>query len=109
MALAATAAEKIEILRDQFSVPSVFARTAAGTAFGSGYAQAEDRTEALLRNLLSAKPGEVSAQLRPLIDAYCAGINRYLQERSNAAQVTGEMVAGFSRTAFSTIHGSNDV
>jgi acyl-homoserine-lactone acylase len=49
------AAEKVEILRDEYGVPHVFAKTAAGAAFGSGYAQAEDRLEEMLRNYRKAE------------------------------------------------------
>src|SRR5256885_8832415 len=110
MALAAFAAEKVEILRDEFGVPNIFARTAAGAAFGAGYAQAEDRTEALLRNLRSSDSAEISATLRPILEAYCAGINRYLEEhpRKDTIKVTPESVAAFSRHAFTFIHGSDD-
>jgi len=48
-------AEKIEILRDEYGVPHIFAATAAGAAFGSGYAQAEDRLEEMLRNYRKAE------------------------------------------------------
>src|SRR5258705_3174532 len=48
------AAEKVEILRDEYGVPHIFATTAAGGAVGSGYAQAEDRLEELLRNYRKA-------------------------------------------------------
>ncbi|HUI53553.1 MAG TPA: penicillin acylase family protein [Bryobacteraceae bacterium] len=48
-------AEKIEILRDEYGVPHIFATTAAGAAFGSGYAQAEDRLEEMLRNYRKAE------------------------------------------------------
>ena len=47
--------EKIEILRDEYGVPHIFAPTAAAAAFGSGYAQAEDRLEELLRNYRRAE------------------------------------------------------
>ena len=49
------AAEKVEILRDEFGVPHIFASTAVGAAFGSGYAQAEDRLEEMLRNYRKAE------------------------------------------------------
>src|SRR5262250_3804372 len=49
------AAERIEILRDEYGVPHIFAPTAAAAAFGSGYAQAEDRLEELLRNYRRAE------------------------------------------------------
>ncbi len=49
------AAEKVEILRDEYGVPHIFAATAAGAAYGSGYAQAEDRLEEMLRNYRKAE------------------------------------------------------
>jgi len=48
-------AGKIEILRDEYGVPHIFAATAEGAAFGSGYAQAEDRLEEMLRNYRKAE------------------------------------------------------
>ncbi|MGH2686019.1 MAG: penicillin acylase family protein, partial [Actinomycetota bacterium] len=39
----AGAAEEVRIVRDQFGVPHVFADTAEGASFGSGYALAQDR------------------------------------------------------------------
>jgi acyl-homoserine-lactone acylase len=48
-------AEKIRILRDEFGVPHIFAATSMGAAFGSGYAQAEDRLEEMLRNYRKAE------------------------------------------------------
>src|SRR5215471_2086168 len=58
------AAEKIEILRDEFGVPHIYAATAAGAAFASGYAQAEDRLEELLRNYRKAE-GTMSEAFGP--------------------------------------------
>src|SRR6266567_6126697 len=49
------AAEKVEILRDEYGVPHIFAATGAGAAYGSGYAQAEDRLEEMLRNYRKAE------------------------------------------------------
>jgi len=48
-------ADRVEILRDEYGVPHIFAATAAGAAFGSGYAQAEDRLEEMLRNYRKAE------------------------------------------------------
>jgi acyl-homoserine-lactone acylase len=48
-------AEKIRVLRDDFGVPHIFAATPAGAAYASGYAQAEDRLEELLRNYRKAE------------------------------------------------------
>ncbi len=110
--LTAFAAEKVDILRDEFGVPHIFARTAVGAAFGAGYAQAEDRTAALLHNLHSTESSvEISATMRPLLDAYCAGINRYLEEhpQKDSSKATPEQVVAFSRRVYTFIRGSNDV
>jgi acyl-homoserine-lactone acylase len=48
-------ATRVEILRDEYGVPHIFAPTAEAAAFGSGYAQAEDRLEELLRNYRKAE------------------------------------------------------
>ena len=56
-ALSATgyaAAENVRILRDDFGVPHIFAATPAGAAYASGYAQAEDRLEEMMRNYRKA-------------------------------------------------------
>jgi acyl-homoserine lactone acylase PvdQ len=47
--------DRVEILRDEYGVPHIFATTAAGAAFGSGFAQAEDRLEEMLRNYRKAE------------------------------------------------------
>ena len=54
-ALGCAAAEKVEIIRDEYGVPHVFAATPAGAIFGAGYAQAEDRLEELLKNYRKAE------------------------------------------------------
>ncbi len=112
VALALSAA-KIEVLRDEFGVPHIFAETAAGAAFASGYVQAEDRLEELMRNYRKAEGsmgeafGEewfrhdwrqrlfghrhvaernysaLSAPVRAIIEAYIAGIRRYMKEHPN--------------------------
>ena len=51
----ALTAEKVRILRDEFGVPHIFASTPAGAAYGSGYAQAEDRLEEMMRNYRKAE------------------------------------------------------
>ncbi len=53
--LAASAAERVEILRDSYGVPHIFAQTETGAMFASGYAQAEDRLEELLKNYRRAE------------------------------------------------------
>src|ERR1017187_9408288 len=48
-------AAHVTILRDEYGVPHIFAQDAAGAAFGSGYAQAEDRLEEMLKNYRRAE------------------------------------------------------
>ena len=110
-ALGAFGAENVEILRDNYGTPHIFARTSAGAAYAAGYAQAEDRKDALLRNLRGAGSDDtpLSPRLQAIVNAFCAGINRYLTEHGDAGTVTAPMVVAFSRRAFMTIHGSNDV
>jgi len=104
------AAEKIDILRDEFGVPHIYASTATGAAFASGYAQAEDRLEELLRNYRKAEGtmseafgpefvthdyrqrlwrhrdvarqhyAELAPNLRAICEAYQAGIKKFMQE-----------------------------
>ncbi len=104
-------AETVEILRDHFGTPHIFARTSAGAAYAAGYAQAEDRQDALLRNLRGAANDDtrLSPPIQAMVEAFCDGANFYLKEHSETARITPAMVAAFSRRAFATIHGSNDV
>ena len=104
------AAEKVEILRDEYGVPHIFASTAAAAAFASGYAQAEDRLEELLRNYRKAEGTmseafgpefvfhdyrqrlwrhrqvaqehyhDLDPKLRALCEAYQAGIKQFMRE-----------------------------
>ena len=103
-------AEKVTILRDEFGVPNIFASTPAGAMYGSGYAQAEDRLEELLKNYRKAEGtmaevfgpswyqsdyrqrlwrhrevaekhyGELPANVRALAEAYQAGVKRFMSE-----------------------------
>jgi len=91
-ASSAYAAETVEILRDNFGTPHIFARTSAGAAYAAGYAQAEDRKDALLRNLRSAIAADqpalspaLSPVLQGIVEAFAAGINRFLSEHPDAA------------------------
>jgi len=104
-------AETVEILRDNYGTPHIFARTPAGAAYAAGYSEAEDRKDALLRNLRGAgsEATKLSPRMQSIVEAFCAGINRYLTEHGDARTVTAPMVVAFSRRAFMTIHGSNDV
>ncbi len=109
--IGALGAETVEILRDPFGTPHIFAHTSAGAAYAAGYAQAEDRKDALLRNLRGARPEAVqlTPPLQAMVEAYCAGANRYLKEHADTARITPAMVVAFSRRAFTAIHGSNDI
>ncbi|MBI4908893.1 MAG: penicillin acylase family protein, partial [Acidobacteria bacterium] len=53
-AFAANGPERIEILRDEFGVPHLFARTPEGAMYASGYVQATDRLEELHINYRKA-------------------------------------------------------
>ena len=90
LAAAAFAAEKVEILRDEYGVPHIFAATARGAAYASGYLQASERTGQLLGHLRGAKPAAVSPVLRPILDAFCAGI------RAAGLHADPEMIAGYA-------------
>ncbi len=100
--------EQVTILRDEYGVPHIFAADAAGAAFGSGYAQAEDRLEELLKNYRRAEGSmaeafgaeffrddwrqrvwrhrlvseqhyrELSPRSREIIEAYLAGVRQYM-------------------------------
>jgi acyl-homoserine-lactone acylase len=108
-------AERVEILRDEFGVPHIFASTSAGAAYASGYAQAEDRLEELLKNYRRAEgtmaevfgPSETDAdfrqrvwrhrevsqrtypqlspEIRAMCEAFIAGVARYMGEHPKEA------------------------
>jgi len=110
LSLEAAFAEKVTILRDEYGVPHIFASDAAGAAYGSGYAQAEDRLEELLKNYRRAEGTmaeafgpqffrddwrqriwghrlvaekhyqELSPQSREIIEAFQAGIREFMKE-----------------------------
>lgn len=99
-----------EIVRDEFGVPHIFSKTVAGAAYASGYAQAQDRLNEILMNYRKAEGtmSEVFGpqhfandyrqrlwqhreiakksyatqppQMRQIIDAYHAGLTRYMKE-----------------------------
>jgi acyl-homoserine lactone acylase PvdQ len=101
---------EIEILRDEFWVPHIFARTLEDAAFASGYVQAEDRLEELLKNYRKAegtmaevfgpewlrhdyiqrvwkhaaisreKYMSVSPKMRACMEAFQAGVKQYMKE-----------------------------
>ena len=103
-------AEKVEIIRDEFGVPHVYAETTLGAAYGAGYAQAEDRLEELLKNYRKAEGtmteafgqeyfrhdyrqrlwghrrvaeenyAKLPANIRALCEAFQKGLARYMSE-----------------------------
>ena len=110
VSLSLTAAEEVTILRDEYGVPHIFASTAAGAAYGSGYAQAEDRLEEMMRNYRKAEgtlaeidgPSafwpdyrqrmwghrrvaerhykELDPKIRAAIEAFQAGVKQFMRE-----------------------------
>ncbi len=101
---------EIDILRDDYGVPHIFADTLQNAAYAIGYAQAEDRLEELLRNYRKAEGTmseafgqewfrhdyrqriwrhaeiareryqQVSPQMRASFEAYQEGIRQYMKE-----------------------------
>jgi acyl-homoserine lactone acylase PvdQ len=102
-------AESIEVLRDEWGIPHVYAETEAGAAYALGYAQAEDRLEQLLRNYRLAvgtmaeafgedhveddwqqriagheevsrrRYPELPAEVRAMLEAFQAGVREYMK------------------------------
>ena len=103
-------AATVTIYRDAWGVPHIYGRSERAVAFAFGYAQAEDRLEALLTNYLMAEGRmaeafgpdwiehdwqrrieqhakvsrqryhELPAHLRALTDYFQAGVRQYMQE-----------------------------
>src|SRR5579862_891729 len=103
-------ADHVTILRDEYGVPHIFAADPASAAFGSGYAQAEDRLEELLKNYRRAEGTmaeafgpeffrddwrqrvwrhrlvaqqryqDLSPRSRQIIEAFQAGVRQFMQE-----------------------------
>ena len=132
--LAATlchASETVELLRDDFWVAHIYAKTPAGAAFASGYAQAEDRLEELMRNyrksegtmaeafgpewyrhdvlqrmwghrrVAEAHYKDLSPIVRSIIEAYCAGVNRYIGEHPAELPAWGFKIQPWQVVAYS--------
>jgi acyl-homoserine-lactone acylase len=117
---ATMAAERVEVLRDEFGVPHIFAQTEEGAAFASGYVQAEDRISELMNNFRKAEGtmaeayGEewyahdqrqrfwgharvayqnyhrLSPKVRRIVEAFTAGIAKWMAE--NPAKVPAHAV-----------------
>jgi acyl-homoserine-lactone acylase len=123
---------EVRIVRDRFGVPHVFGRRDADVAYGLAYAHAEDdfptleQVFAMTRGRLGALTGaegaatdyaaallEVRAtvdrdydrqpaDIRALLDAYAAGLNRYVEKHPEEARLPGlfpvngkDVAAGF--------------
>jgi acyl-homoserine lactone acylase PvdQ len=110
---AAEDTEEVTIYRDDFGIPHIFAKTEEGAVYGMGYAQAEDRLEELLkqyrraagtmaeafgaefvqhdyrqrlwqhRAIAEANYPKLPSKVRSLIEAYHAGIKKYMKEHPN--------------------------
>lgn len=103
-------ADTVTIYRDTWGVPHIYGRSERAVAFAFGYAQAEDRLEALLKNYLMAEGRmaealgpdwlehdwqrrieqharvsreryrELPAHVRTLIEYFQAGVRQYIEE-----------------------------
>jgi acyl-homoserine-lactone acylase len=108
--LTSAKSEEIQLLRDEYGVPHIFAPTLEGAAYAAGYAQAEDRLEELLRNYRKAEGTmseafgpewfrhdyrqrlwrhaaisreryhEISPKMRAAVEAYQDGIRQFMKE-----------------------------
>lgn len=112
---AASLAEEVKIIRDDFGIPHIFAESDEGMSYGLGYAQAEDRLEELLRNyrlaegtmseafgkefykhdyrqrvwrhreVSESKYGTLSEMSRRCMEAFQEGIKAYMKEHPEQA------------------------
>ena len=103
-------AAHVTILRDEYGVPHIYGDDAASAAYGSGYAQAEDRLEELLKNYRRAEGTmaeafgqeffrddwrqrlwrhrqmaeqhyqELSPRSREIMEAFQAGVTQFMKE-----------------------------
>jgi acyl-homoserine-lactone acylase len=110
VAVGGASADKVTIYRDVWGVPHVYGDSEAAAAYGYGYAQAQDRLEQIFRNYRQAEGtlaeidgpsalqsdsiaricrhaefsreqyAAVPPQLRTYLEAYQAGVKRYMQE-----------------------------
>lgn len=108
---------RVNIVRDRNAIPHIIGKTAADTAFGLGFAHAQDRlwqmemnrrvgagrlseifgdrtvgTDRFLRTLGVYKAAEtaythLTAEAKTSFDAYAAGVNAYLETRSGPLPV----------------------
>ena len=114
----------VEIVRDHWAIPHVFAQTTADLFFGQGYATAQDRlwqlelnrrvgsgtlaelfgpdaldSDRLLRRLgfrraAAAEWEQLDAASRLPTDAYCAGVNAWIREAADRLPVEFALLRG---------------
>lgn len=89
----AARAYQAEIARDKYGVPYIIAPTLADAAYGDGYAQAEDRPQLLLNNVLLAT-GTTAAAFGP------GAISSGCPDGQNVCNDTASRLTGARRTAF---------
>lgn len=126
----ATADEATTIHRDEFGIPHIFAPTLEDAAFASGYAQAEDRLEELLKNYRRAngemaevfgpselnddiaariarhaeiskeRYNEVSPKVRGIVEAYQRGIKAFMREHPEQVPSWAQEIHPWDAVAF---------
>jgi acyl-homoserine-lactone acylase len=119
------------LYRDEFGIPHVYAPTLEAASYAIGYAQAEDRLEELLKNYRRAAgtmaevfgPGsyaddlaqrvwrheeisrsryhELSPKLRAVLEAYVAGVNRFMKEHRDQVPAWAQEIHPWDSVALS--------
>jgi acyl-homoserine lactone acylase PvdQ len=124
--------ESVVIYRDLYGVPHIIAASDEGAFFGVGYAQAQDHLEIMMKNFAQAtgrlaeiegasayesdvivhtlgipdvaynKYSNLSLTTRKAIEAFCDGVNTYIQENKKSLpqwmwEVEPEEVVAFSK------------
>ncbi len=122
-------AAEVNIRRDTYGIPHILASTEEGAAFGLGYAQAEDHAEGIARRYVGAR-GEANksyggskeadfrvlgyrnaeesqrlyktlpASYRKWIDAFAAGVNKYVVEHKASLPAWIPVFSGVDIVAF---------
>ncbi len=125
------ATEEITILRDEFGIPNIFAKTEEGAAYGLGVAQAEDRLEEILkqyrraagtmaeafgpdfirqdyrqrlwrhRAVAEANYPKLAPKVRAVTEAYQTGIRQYMREHPREVPAWAPKLEPWQITALS--------
>ena len=133
--VAAAKAYDVRIRRDRFGVPHILGKTDADAAYGLGYAQSEDDFVTVQDSVMASRgrsaalkgaeaaPGDIlfalmrvqeevdahymtlSPHLRGVIEAYAAGVNRYVATHPGKADAGLGTVTGRDITAFVIFRG----